>query len=285
MRKKIISTAILVGLVTIFIWIYFTYLKAGKKTPSKKSIPTHSTSSEDTTVSYKTKFYTYKIINIYPHDQRAFTQGLAFDGGVLYEGTGGVGISTIRKVELESGKVLQVQRLPSHFFGEGITVYKNKVIQLTYLSKIGLIYDKDSFQILHRFSYPTEGWGLTHDGTHLIMSDGTATLYFLNPETFERTYQIEVTDTSGSVPFLNELEYVNGFIYANIWQSEEIAIIAPETGQVTGYIHLQGLLDPSSIQEPIDVLNGIAYDEKNNRLFVTGKLWPELFEIEVIPLK
>ena len=285
MRKKIISTAILVGLVTIFIWIYFTYLKAGKKTPSKKSILTHSTSSEDTTVSYKTKFYTYKIINIYPHDQRAFTQGLAFEDGILYEGTGGVGISTIRKVELESGKVLQVQRLPSHLFGEGITVYKNKVIQLTYLSKIGLIYDKDSFQILHRFSYPTEGWGLTHDGTHLIMSDGTATLYFLNPETFERTYQIEVTDTSGSVPFLNELEYVNGFIYANIWQSEEIAIIAPETGQVTGYIHLQGLLDPSSIQEPIDVLNGIAYDEKNNRLFVTGKLWPELFEIEVIPLK
>ena len=229
MRKKILVPVIFLVMGIIFFWYYLTFLGDDKRTPSKKSISTHSTNSEDSTASYETKSYTYKIINIYPHDPKAFTQGLTFEDGILYEGTGGMGISTIRKVELETGRIIQQQRLPSSFFGEGVTVYQDKVIQLTYLSKTGLVFDKETFQILQRFNYPTEGWGLTHDGTHLIMSDGTATLYLLHPETFEHAGKIEVHDSTGPLPFLNELEYVRGSIYANIWQSDDIAIISPET--------------------------------------------------------
>ncbi|UCE20492.1 MAG: glutaminyl-peptide cyclotransferase [Gemmatimonadota bacterium] len=277
--------AILVVLSLIALGYYVTSQIGTNEIPSDQGISPDSTSFDDTTGSYALRSYTYKIVNIYPHDQGAFTQGLAFADGILYEGTGGVGISTLRKVDLETGKVIQQQRLPNNFFGEGVTVYKDHVMQLTYLSKIGFVYDKQRFTVLQRFNYPTEGWGLTHDGTHLIMSDGTATLYLLDPETFENRGKIAVYDDNGPVPFLNELEYVKGYIYANVWQSDDIAIISPETGQVEGYIHLQGLIDPASIQEPIDVLNGIAYDSKKDRLFVTGKLWPELFEIELVPLK
>ena len=228
---------------------------------------------------------TYKIINTFPHDREAFTQGLAFEDGVLYEGTGRNGRSELRKIELETGSVLQTRKLPDEFFGEGITVYGDNIIQLTYLSKIGFVYKKDTFELLREFNYPTAGWGITNDGKHLIMSDGTLKLYFLDAETFEQIRYIEVYDRGVSVWGLNELEYVEGQIYANVWPTERIARIAPETGQVLGWIDMKGLLTQQDYSRPVDVLNGIAYDKKNDRLFVTGKFWPKLFEIKLIPAK
>jgi len=228
---------------------------------------------------------TYKIINTFPHDREAFTQGLAFEDGVLYEGTGREGRSELRKIELETGSVLQTRKLPDEFFGEGITVYGDNIIQLTYLSKIGFVYKKDTFELLREFNYPTAGWGITNDGKHLIMSDGTLKLYFLDPKTFEQVRQIEVYDRGISVWWLNELEYVQGQIYANVWPTERIARISPETGRVLGWIDMKGLLTQQDYSRPVDVLNGIAYDKKNGRLFVTGKLWPKLFEIKLIPAK
>jgi glutamine cyclotransferase len=228
-----------------------------------------------------TPVYTYKILNTYPHDQKAFTQGLVFEDGYLYEGTGIQGESTLRKVELETGKVLKVYHLPTQFFGESVTIWEDTLIQLTWQSRIGFVYDKESFLLLREFTYPTEGWGITHDGTHLIMSDGTATLYFLNPETFEEVKRIEVRDAGGLVTHLNELEYIQGEIYANVWLTNRIAIISPETGRVVGWIELEGLLSEEDYVQPVDILNGIAYDATRDRLFVTGKYWPKLFEIKL----
>ena len=227
--------------------------------------------------------YTYNVISTYPHDRNAFTQGLVFEDGVLYEGTGGYGHSTLRRVELDTGDILQIRELSAQFFGEGITIYGDRIIQLTWKSNIGFAYDKGSFELLQEFNYSTEGWGITHDGERLIMSDGTATLHFLNPQTFEVIGQLEVFDKDGPVTRLNELEYIKGEIYANVWQTDRIARITPETGQVTGWIELEGLLTIEDRLEPVDVLNGIAYDAKTDRLFVTGKWWPKLFEIELIP--
>lgn len=226
--------------------------------------------------------YTYKVVNTYPHDRSAFTEGLVFEDGVLYEGTGLRGYSNLRRVKLETGEILQICELPPQYFGEGVTVYGNKIIQLTWQSHIGFVYDKYSFKLLQEFNYPDEGWGITHDGKHLIMSDGTSTLHFLNPETFEEISQIEVSANNTPVTRINELEYIQGEIYANIWQTERIARIDPLTGQVIGWIDLKGILSPEDDSETVDVLNGIAYDLKNSRLFVTGKFWPKLFEIELI---
>ena len=227
--------------------------------------------------------FTYKIVNAYPHDRGAFTQGLVFENGVLYEGTGLRGRSTLRRVELETGNVLQIRKLPDQLFGEGITIFGERIIQLTWQSGIGFVYDKNSFELLKEFHYPTEGWGITHDGKRLIMSDGTSTLHFLDPETLEEIGRIKVYDQDGPVTRLNELEYVRGEIYANVWQTDRIARIAPDTGNVIGWIELAGILSPEDRSEPVDVLNGIAYDAETDRLFVTGKLWPRLFEIELVP--
>jgi len=226
--------------------------------------------------------YSYNIVHTYPHDRNAFTEGLVFEDGVLYEGTGLLGQSTLRRVELETGDILQICELSAEFFGEGITIYGDKIIQLTWQSHIGFVYDKNSFELIQEFNYSTEGWGITHDGERLIMSDGTSTLHFLDPQTFEEIGQLEVFDNDGPVTKLNELEYVQGEIYANVWQTDRIAIIAPETGRVVGWVDLRGLLTAEDRSEPVDVLNGIAYDAGTDRLFVTGKLWPKLFEIKLI---
>jgi glutamine cyclotransferase len=227
--------------------------------------------------------YSYNIVNTYPHDPDAFTQGLVFEDGVLYEGTGLYGQSTLRRVELETGDVLQNLELSDEFFGEGITIYGNEIIQLTWKSNVGFVYDKNSFELLQQFNYSTEGWGITHNGTCLIMSDGTSTLHFLDPQTFEEIGQLAVFANDDPVTKLNELEYVQGEIYANVWQTDRIARIEPGTGRVVGWIDLRGLLTAEDRTEPVDVLNGIAYDAEADRLFVTGKLWPKLFEIELIP--
>jgi glutamine cyclotransferase len=230
---------------------------------------------------HPTPTYDYRIVNRYPHDAKAFTQGLVFVDGFLFEGTGLRGRSSLRKVDLVTGRILQYRNLPPHFFGEGVTVYHNKVIQLTWRAHQGFVYDKDTFQLLGTFHYPTEGWGITHDGEHLIMSDGTSILYFLDPHTYKKKRRIKVHDQKGPVSNLNELEYVHGLILANVWKTDMIAQISPETGEVVGWIDLRGLLRPEDRIQRVDVLNGIAFDQRNDRLFVTGKLWPRLFEIEL----
>ena len=226
--------------------------------------------------------YTYRVINSFPHDAEALTQGLVFDNGTLFEGTGLHGKSTLRQVQLETGVVLRSLSLASQYFGEGITIYKDQVIQLTWQSNTGFLYDKDSFELLQTFSYPTEGWGITHDGVRLIVSDGTSTLYFWDPVSFEEIGRIEVHDEDAPVTRLNELEYVRGEVFANVWPTDRIAIINPHTGRVTGWINLEGLLDSEEGVVSAGVLNGIAYDAENARLFVTGKRWPTLLEIRLI---
>ncbi len=236
----------------------------------------------DTTAPDAIPVYTYRVVNSYPHDRNAFTEGLVLEKGILYEGTGLRGHSTLRKVDLETGDILQIRELPAQLFGEGVTVYRDRVIQLTWQSNVGFVYDKNSFELLQEFNYATEGWGITHDGKRLIMSDGTSTLYFLNPDTFAEIGRIEVSDRDRPITRINEMEYVGDEIYANIWQTDRIVRIAPQTGQVTGWIDLEGLLSPEVYPGPVDVLNGIAYDARNDRLLVTGKLWPRLFEIELV---
>lgn len=224
--------------------------------------------------------YGYKIIQTYYHDPNAFTQGLVYDNGFLYEGTGEYGQSTLRRVCLENGSVLQQTRMDDSLFGEGVTVWKDRIIQLTWQSGLGLVYGKENLTEIRRFSYQTEGWGLTSDGRQLIMSDGTEALHFLDPETCRETGQIRVMCNGVPVAGLNELEYINGEIYADVWPTNWIAIISPETGDVLGAVDLCGLL-PKTDARGVDVLNGIAYDPKEGRLFVTGKLWPKLFRIEL----
>ena len=228
--------------------------------------------------------YRYKVVRSYPHDREAYTQGLLYQDGVFYEGTGLNGRSTIRKVRVETGEVLQVRPLDPQYFGEGIVVWKDTLIQLTWQSGIGFVYDRETFQPRRTFTYAGEGWGLTHDGTRLIMSDGseTGTLRYLDPETLRQTGTLVVRDGSRPVDELNELEFVKGEIYANVYQSNRIARISPKTGRVVGWIDLTGLLDPRDAAG-VDVLNGIAYDAAKDRLFVTGKLWPRVFEIQIVP--
>lgn len=229
--------------------------------------------------------YTYKIVKVFPHDPGAYTQGLVYKEGFLYEGTGLNGRSSVRKVHLESGEVLQRVDLPPEFFGEGIALLGGKIFQLTWKSGIGFIYNARDFHLLRKFSYPGEGWGLTTDGRILYMSDGTPEIRLLNPETLKEIRRIKVHDEASEISELNELEFVNGEIFANIWQTDRIARISPRTGKVVGWVDLSGILSPMYRRTTDAVLNGIAYDAQGKRLFVTGKLWPNIFEIRLIPKK
>jgi glutaminyl-peptide cyclotransferase len=226
---------------------------------------------------------TYQIIHTYPHDAQAYTQGLIYLEGHLYESTGLTGHSSLRMEDLETGRILQFKDVSSQYFAEGLTDWDSTLIQLTWQDHIVLVYDRATFRFLHTLPYPGEGWGLTQDGKNLILSDGTATLHFLDPATFHEQRSITVKDHGKPVNQLNELEYIHGQVYANIWHTDRIARIAPDTGNVLGYIDLTGLLPASERSNPEAVLNGIAYDPAHDRLFVTGKLWPKLFEIKVIP--
>jgi glutamine cyclotransferase len=228
----------------------------------------------------RAKVYRCEVVNAFPHDTNAFTQGLAYCDGELYEGTGLHGGSSIRRVELATGTVLQRCDLPWRYFGEGITLWGDKLIQLTWTSRTGFLYDRRSFRLLSTCSYPTKGWGLTHDDTRLIMSDGSATLYFREPDTFVETGRIRVTNGGVPVSNLNELELIRGEIWANVWRRYAIARISPASGEVLSWIDISGLVSP------LDRLlagspNGIAYDVTNDRIFVTGKRWSKVFEIRV----
>lgn len=234
--------------------------------PSKKPIPV----------------YRYRVVNTYPHDPQAFTQGLEYHNGYLYESTGLEGQSTLRKVELRTGRVLQRHRLLPEIFAEGITLFGDRIYQLTWRNGICFVYHRDTFRADIEFRYSGEGWGLTNDGTHLIMSDGSDTLVFRDPATFAEVRRLQVRADGMPVRDLNELEYIEGEIWANVWQTDLIARISPKTGEVVAWVDLSGLL-PEADRKNADVLNGIAYDKQNKRIFVTGKLWNKLFEIELVP--
>jgi len=227
--------------------------------------------------------YDYHVVRSYPHDRHAFTQGLLYLDGELYESTGLNGASSVRRVELASGRALQRHDLDGKYFGEGLAAWGPNLILLTLRSNLGFVYDRASLRPRQTFGYAGEGWGLTHDGTRLIMSDGTPVLRFLNPWTLQDAGRLPVRDGRAEVAGLNELEYVQGEIFANVWPTDRIARIAPETGLVTGWIDLTGLLPAAERRVSGSVLNGIAYDAQGDRLFVTGKRWPRLFEIRLIP--
>jgi glutamine cyclotransferase len=225
----------------------------------------------------------YEVVASFPHDPGAFTQGLLFQDGVLYESTGLHGRSSIRKVDPATGQVLQQRDIEAKYFGEGIVAWKDRLIEITWRDGVAFVYDLKTFAPKSTFTYQGEGWGLTHDGKRLIMSDGTDELRFLDPETYAETGRLRVTDGGGSVFNLNEIEWVEGEVWANIWGSDWIARIDPGTGKVKAWIDMTGLLPAAERTGAEDVLNGIAYDAKGRRVLVTGKLWPRLYEIRVKP--
>ena len=225
--------------------------------------------------------YGYEVVRSYPHDRGAFTQGLIVRNGAFYEGTGMTGVSALRKVRIETGEVLQNKPLEKEYFGEGITEFKGSIYQLTWITEVGFVYDLTTFERTRTWTYKGEGWGLTHDDVRLIMSDVTPQLRFIDPSTLKEVSRITVRDASGPVQHLNELEFIKGEIYANVWQTNRIARIDPKNGRVSSWIDLTGILSPAE-RANADVLNGIAYDAAADRLFVTGKWWPRVFEIRLV---
>lgn len=223
----------------------------------------------------------YRVIKAYPHDRSAFTQGLLYDNGVLFEGTGQEAGSSLRETELATGNIRRQHNLDPSLFGEGITLYQNRIYQVTWRNKVGFVYDKGTFNVIKKIFYNTEGWGLTTMDNKILMSDGSNILYFFDPEMFTVISRLEVYDNEKMVDQLNELEYINGEIWANIWQTDLIARIDPKTGKINSYVNLQGILPESDKNPDTDVLNGIAYDNSGKRIFVTGKKWPKLFEIKI----
>jgi glutamine cyclotransferase len=251
-------------------------MRAARSTVPPRSIPTSGIPEQSTEI----PVLNVKVVRAYPHDARAFTQGLEYYDGYLYESTGIAGQSTVRKVALESGKVVRKVNLLSQYFGEGLTIFHGRIYQLTWLSKKGFIYDLRTFRQLGEFPYDTEGWGLTHDDKSLIMSDGTNKIRYIDPVSFRVTRTIEVYAGREGVVNLNELEYVKGEILANIWHAPRIARINPRSGQVLAWIDLSSIVAQEHHGEEA-VLNGIAYDKSGDRLFVTGKNWSKVFEIKV----
>lgn len=231
----------------------------------------------------KTPRFSYRVINAFPHDPTAFTQGLVFADGIFYESTGLRGFSTLRKVAPETGEVIQMVSLPDRYFAEGLALVGDELFQLTWEEQVGFVYDKKSLKQLRKFKYPTEGWGMAFDGRQLVMSDGSSNLYFLDRKTQNRVRTLQVKDGDRPIPRLNELEFVRGELWANIWQTDRIARINSVTGRVKGWIDLSGLLRAEARGPEGDVLNGIAWDKKGDRIFVTGKKWPWLFQIELVP--
>ena len=226
--------------------------------------------------------YGYTVVRSFPHDPKAFTQGLEYFDGFLYEGTGQKGSSAVRKVELETGKVVQDTKLHPQYFGEGITIAQGKVFQLTWQDRAGFVYDAKTLKFIRNFSYFGEGWGLTHEPSALVMSDGTSTLRFLEMTRFQERRRMKVMDAGVPIEGLNELEMIRGEIWANVWQTDYIVRISPKEGRVLGWINLKGLPGPPTAKLSSEaVANGIAFDAQKNRIFVTGKLWPRVFEIAI----
>jgi glutaminyl-peptide cyclotransferase len=228
--------------------------------------------------------YGYQIVKTFAHDRRAFTQGLEWRAGAIYESTGREGMSWIRKWKLESGEVLQQANLSSQYFGEGITVLNERITQLTYKTEVGFVYEQASMKQLRQFNYGGEGWGLTNDGKQIFMSDGSAQIRVWDPSSLKEIRRITVKDGAKEIEALNELEYIRGEIWANVWLTDKIVRFSPQDGRVTGWVDMSGLLTPAE-RASTDVLNGIAFDPIGDRIFVTGKLWPKVFEIKLVPKK
>jgi glutaminyl-peptide cyclotransferase len=233
------------------------------------------------TTARATPVYQHRVVRRFPHDRKAFTQGLIYKDGVFYESTGLYGESSLRKVAIETGEVLRRHDLDKQYFAEGLSDWAGTLVQLTWTNGVAFAYDRETFNPVGRFSYTGEGWGLTRTDRHLVMSNGSATLKLMDPVTFAQVSTLQVHDEHGPVTALNELEMVKGAIFANVWQSHRIAMIAPDSGKVTGWLDLEGLL-PASERSRVDVLNGIAYDAAGDRLFVTGKWWPTVFQVEMV---
>jgi len=268
----------MMGLVVLF-GLYACQMASNSAPPhqeSDASTPPPTTTAAES----EPPVYRYRIVNTFPHDRNAFTQGLEFHNGYLYESTGLNGQSSLRKVELRTGRVLQIHRLPQEYFAEGITLFGNRIYQLTWQNGVCFVYNLNNFRQETQFRYYGEGWGLTNDGKYLIMSDGSETITFRDPETFAEVRKITVRAQGKPVKNLNELEYIDGEIWANIWYSDMIARIDPQTGIVKAWVDMEGLPVPNRGSE--EVLNGIAYDRQNKRIFVTGKNWSKLFEIELV---
>ncbi len=254
-------------------------LLAGPLRPGRVADPPVSQSASPAVAA--TPVYQYRVVRTFPHDRTAFTQGLVYRDGVFYESTGLYGQSSLRKVAIDTGKVLRQHDLDPRHFAEGLSEWGDTLVQLTWTNGIALTYDRETFKEVKRFTYPGEGWGLTRTDRHLVMSDGGPTLKLLDPSTFAVVSTLPVRDANGPVSALNELEMVKGVLFANVWRSNRIAMIAPDTGVVTGWLDLTGLL-PAAERARVDVLNGIAYDAEGDRLFVTGKWWPTVFQVEVV---
>lgn len=278
LMPALVTSALVVPVVAGLLWLTGCGWRAGTPAAAQQT----ETEQQDMlpAAPARVPVYSYEIVNTYPHDATAFTQGLVFHQGALYESAGNYGRSSLRKVELETGRVLRKVDVPSQYFAEGLALFNGRLLQLTWQEFTGFVYDLETFQQQGTFSYTGQGWGLTQDGTSLIMSDGTNQLRWLDPQTFQVQRTLSVTDRGKRIELLNELEYVNGEVWANIWYTDRLARINPANGSVTGWIDLTGLL-PVADSARADVLNGIAYDAAGNRLFVTGKWWPKLFEIRL----
>ncbi len=233
----------------------------------------------------RTKSYGYVVVQTYPHALSAFTEGLVWDHGRVYEGTGKLGLSSLRRVDLHSGKILQLRECNPAIYGEGIAVLGDRIYQLTWKNHLAFVYDKHDFSLLETIKYPRQGWGLTTDNINLVASDGTSSLYFLDPKTLTAARKVTVRDHGRQIQYLNELEYIKGRIYANVYRSNRIAIINPTDGTVDGWVDLAGLGDGLKLHDDDAILNGIMYDSQDNRIFVTGKYWPTLFEIRIQPAR
>ena len=234
-------------------------------------------------LSAATPEYTYKVVHVYPHDRTSFTEGLEYRGGFLYESTGEKGHSVLRKMKLETGEVVQEIKLAPHLFGEGITILNHEIVQLTYQTQLGFVYDLATMKQKRTFIYEGEGWGLTNDGTQIYMDDGSAKIRVWDGATLREKRRFTVHDDNGPIEQVNELEWVAGEIYSNVWQTDQMLRISPADGRVLGRVNLAGLLSAEDRSQRVDVLNGIAYDAAGKRLFVTGKWWPKLFEIQIVP--
>lgn len=273
-RVSIVALALTVTVAVVF--LIFLLLR-----PGPPAQPNTSSNSNQNTVVARAQQVSYEVVSSYPHDPTSFTQGLLWHDGSLYEGTGLEGQSKLRRLEFPSGKVLKEINLSSEYFGEGLALVDNRLIQLTWKSHRGFVYDLDSFKRLQEFAYDTEGWGLTYDGSNLILSDGSSNLFYLDPQTFKPIKKLAVTMNGQPLTEINELEFIEGEIWSNVWQTDLIVRIDPSTGRVTSFLNLKGILAPSDKTGREDVLNGIAYDAEKKRIFITGKLWPRIFEIRV----
>jgi glutamine cyclotransferase len=279
--RRAVSFGTLVYCAFVLLWAATCFAKEADGTNSAVNPPAAETNAPP--VRHILTYYGYTVVKEYPHDTNAFTQGLLFTNGVIYESTGLEGRSSLRKVEWQTGKVLQETNVPPQYFAEGLAMLDGKLYQLTWQHHKGFVYDATNFALLKEFSYEGEGWGLTTDGESLIMSDGTATIRYLDPSDFHVKRSVKVQHDGQPVERLNELEFVKGEIYANVWQTDFMLRISPATGEVLGVADLHGLLSTNDWTPQTDVLNGIAFDSQGDRLFVTGKLWPKLFEIRLTP--